>query len=69
MFIKYSGELNRPELRVTLDYREDYDLIKAVYESLFPINPDFTAIDVIRWLDAHPSIRDAAIRVREEREK
>lgn len=69
MFIKYSGELNRPELRVTLDYREDYDLIKAVYEALFPANPDFTAIDVIRWLDAHPSIRDAAIRVREEREK
>lgn len=69
MFIKYAGELNRPELRVTLDYREDYDLIKAAYEALAPANPDFTAVDVIRWLDANPVIRDAAIRVREEREK
>jgi spore coat polysaccharide biosynthesis protein SpsF len=69
IFIKYAGELNRPELRVTLDYREDYDLIKAAYEALSPANPDFTAVEVIRWLDANPDVRDAAIRVREEREK
>lgn len=67
--IKYTGELNRPELRVTLDYREDYELIKAAYEALVPQNPDFTAVDVIRWLDQNPAVRDAAIRVREEREK
>jgi spore coat polysaccharide biosynthesis protein SpsF len=69
LFIKYARELNRPELRVTLDYREDYELIKAAYEALFPQNPDFTALDVIRWLDRNPAVRDAAIRVREEREK
>lgn len=68
-FIKYTGELHRPELRVTLDYREDYELIKSAYEALFPQNPDFTAVDVIRWLDEHPDVRDAAIRVRAEREK
>ncbi len=67
--IKYTGELNRPELRVTLDYREDYELIKAAYEALYPHNPDFTAVDVIRWLDQNHVVRDAAIRVREEREK
>lgn len=65
---QYHGELNRPELRVTLDYREDYELIKAVYEALFPTNPQFSAIDVIRWLDQHPALRDAAITVRKERE-
>ncbi len=68
-FLKYLGELNRPELRVTLDYREDYNLIKAAYEALFPHNPHFTAVDVIRWLDTNPDVRDAAIRVRAEREK
>ena len=67
-FIQYVGELNRPELRVTLDYREDYELIKAAYETLQPKNSYFTALDVIRWLDANPALRDAAIRVREERE-
>ncbi len=68
-FITYTGELNRPELRVTLDYREDYELIKAAYEALYPQNPDFTAADVIRWLDRNPALRDAALRVRAEREK
>ena len=63
-FIKYNGELNRPELKVTLDYSDDYILIKDAYESLFKIKPDFTAIDVIRWLDNHPVLRDAAINCR-----
>jgi spore coat polysaccharide biosynthesis protein SpsF len=63
-FIRYTGELNRPELRVTLDYREDYDLIKAVYEALAPVKPEFGAVDVIGWLDLHTDLRDAAIAVR-----
>lgn len=63
-FIQYTGELNRPDLRVTLDYRADYELIRATYEDLAPQNPDFTAIDVIRWLDTHPQLRDAAIACR-----
>jgi spore coat polysaccharide biosynthesis protein SpsF len=65
LFHAYTGELNRPELRVTLDYREDYELIKAAYEALSPHNPHFCAVDVIRWLDQNPALRDAAIRVRE----
>jgi len=63
-FIQYTGELNRPDLRVTLDYRADYELIRAAYEDLAQKNPDFTAIEVIRWLDAHPQLRDAAIACR-----
>jgi len=63
-FIRYTGELNRPELRVTLDYQEDYELIKAAYEALAPVNPAFGAVDVIRWLDLHTDLRDAAIAVR-----
>lgn len=66
-FVQYTGELNRPDLRVTLDYPEDYALIKAAYEALAPVNPHFGAIEVIRWLDAHPALRDAAIRCREPR--
>lgn len=31
-FIKYKGNLNRPELRVTLDYIEDYNLLKEIVE-------------------------------------
>lgn len=65
IFIEYEGELNRPELRVTLDYPEDYQLMKAVHEDLVGSNPEYSSIDIIRWLDAHPEIRDAAIKCRE----
>lgn len=67
-FIQYTGELNRPELRVTLDYREDYELIKSAYESLARQDSFFGAVDVIRWLDSHPKIRDAAIACRKDRQ-
>lgn len=67
-FIRYTGELNRPELRVTLDYHEDYELIKSAYESLAPKNSLFGAVDIIRWLDSQPTIRDAAIACRENKQ-
>lgn len=67
-FIQYTGELNRSELRVTLDYHEDYELIKAAYESLSQKNSLFGAVDVIRWLDSQPAIRDAAIACRKNRQ-
>ena len=42
--------------RLNLDYNEDYLLIKAVFEALYPNNPDFTMEDIILWLDSHPEI-------------
>jgi spore coat polysaccharide biosynthesis protein SpsF len=43
-------------LRLTLDTAEDYQLIKAVYEGLWPVNPDFSANDVVDYLRAHPGL-------------
>jgi len=68
-FIQYRGELNRPELRLTLDYEEDYELIKAVYEDLNTYTPNFSSIDIIKWLDEHPDLRDKPIKLREELER
>lgn len=61
-FIKYEGSLNRPELRVTLDYMEDYNLIKEIVED-FGIDKlkEYNMEDIINWLDAHPLIRDLVI--------
>src|SRR5262245_57932673 len=42
--------------RVVLDYAEDYEVIRAVYDALFPSNPEFTVRDVVDYLDAHPEI-------------
>ena len=61
-FIKYKGALNRPELRVTLDYMEDYNLIKEIVED-FGIDKlkEYNMEDVINWLDSHTEIRDLVI--------
>ncbi|OHA68534.1 MAG: hypothetical protein A3A27_01735 [Candidatus Wildermuthbacteria bacterium RIFCSPLOWO2_01_FULL_47_18] len=41
-------------IRLTLDYPEDFTLIKNVYEHLYPKNPDFSLQDILRFLEANP---------------
>ncbi len=60
LVVQYAEELNRPELRIELDYREDYELIKAIYAGLAQENPYFSARDIVRWLDEHPQYRAMA---------
>ena len=63
-FIKYIDDRNRPDLRITLDYPQDYELIKHAYEELSCFSKEFGVRDVIHWLDAHPGLRDRSIEVR-----
>lgn len=42
--------------RWTIDYQEDYDFIKAVYEALYPVNPLFTIDDILNLLNNRPDI-------------
>ena len=47
---------HRPELRLTIDYNEDYQLAKSVFEAQ-GIDPLSIGIDeVVRYIDAHPEI-------------
>jgi spore coat polysaccharide biosynthesis protein SpsF len=46
------GDMRWPTLRLTLDTKEDYILIRGVYDALYPTNPDFSAEDVVRYLRA-----------------
>ena len=50
------GAMRRPELRVTLDTKEDYELLNAIFEKLLPQNPDFSAEDVVHLLNVEPSL-------------
>ena len=43
--------------RWTMDYPEDYEFIKAVFNGIYPYKPDFGMYDVFRFLDEHPEIR------------
>ena len=55
---KAPQELCRPELRFTLDYLEDFNLIKLVFENLYPKNSNFSILDVINFLDNNPKIKN-----------
>jgi spore coat polysaccharide biosynthesis protein SpsF len=44
--------------RWVLDYPEDYDFIKAVFEELYPTNPDFEIDDILTLLQQKPSIHE-----------
>ncbi|OGX91939.1 cytidylyltransferase domain-containing protein [Hymenobacter coccineus] len=42
--------------RLTIDYREDYEFIKAVFEALYPANPAFGLDDILALLKQRPDI-------------
>ena len=43
--------------RLTLDYKEDFELIKIVYENLYTKNKNFSAIDIIDFLNENPQFK------------
>ncbi len=43
-------------LRFTLDYFEDYQFIKNIYEELYPKNPDFSLQDILILLKEKPEL-------------
>ena len=44
--------------RWTLDEKNDFDFIKAILESLYPINPYFNMNDVLNFLQNNPGLED-----------
>jgi len=54
--IPAAGIYRRKDIRLTLDTAADYQVIKTVFETLYPMNPAFTAKEVIRFLNAHPEV-------------
>jgi spore coat polysaccharide biosynthesis protein SpsF (cytidylyltransferase family) len=43
-------------MRWTLDYPEDLDFVKQVYEKLLPQNPNFGFLDILKCLRSHPEL-------------
>jgi spore coat polysaccharide biosynthesis protein SpsF len=43
-------------MRLTVDTAEDFALVSAVYEALYPHNPAFTLRDVLDFLDRRPDL-------------
>ncbi len=53
---KIGGVYNWPDLRVTLDERDDWILINEIFERLLPVKEDFTYEDVVDLMRAHPEL-------------
>ncbi len=56
--IKAPQELFTPDIRLTLDYEEDYMVIVKVFEALYPKNPNFRTRDILDYLTRHPEIKN-----------
>lgn len=53
--ITVRDKLNRPDLRLTLDYEEDYELISNIYSHV-PFNTVLNLYEVVDYLDRHPEL-------------
>lgn len=56
MNVSAPPEHTRPKLRLTLDTIEDYQVIRSIFEALYPQKETFDLTDTINYLDAHPDI-------------
>lgn len=45
-------------LRFTIDYEEDYQFIKKVFEELYPQNPKFGLNDILKLIEQKPEIAE-----------
>lgn len=50
--------MRRRDIRLTLDYKEDYELISKVYEKLLPTNDDFSAEDIVALFEREPELME-----------
>jgi len=59
-------DLKFPNLRLMVDESSDFELVKNVFEKLYPYNKEFSTVDVIQFLDSNPRIRDLNKHVRQK---
>lgn len=51
-------ELRHPEIRMTLDYKEDLDFVKEVFNRLYREGSVFSLREIMRLLREHPELKD-----------
>tara|TARA_B100000315_G_scaffold164043_1_gene152636 strand:- start:6772 stop:8535 length:1764 start_codon:yes stop_codon:yes gene_type:complete len=46
------------DLRMTLDYEEDFQFFNSVFEHFYAIKPEFTMSDILAWIAENPAVMD-----------
>ena len=54
------------ELRLTVDTLEDFELVKQIYEALYPVNPEFTLEDIIALFKSRPELQMINYRINQK---
>lgn len=52
----FENPKNLSNIRLTLDTEEDFELIKSIYDALFPSKPIFSWNDVVSFLQSNPHL-------------
>ncbi|MBI3493939.1 MAG: glycosyltransferase family protein [Acidobacteria bacterium] len=60
----YANDVDLSHLRWTVDEPEDFELVRRIYEALYPLNPSFTTKDVLDLLAARPELSELNRRFR-----
>ena len=63
-FISHPSCKGGEDILVMLDYREDYELVRQLYEGLSKRDPFFSATETIAWVRAHPEAHERCKKVR-----
>ncbi len=51
-----NGRDDSMSFRWTLDYPDDYKLIRSLYDALYVQNPEFSYAEIMEYIDAHPDV-------------
>lgn len=63
-WITHAATRGAESLSLTLDYPEDYELIRRCHESLSAVSTTYGAKDIIDWVRAHPELEEPCISAR-----
>ncbi len=56
MNIEAKGRQYRPDLRLVVDHKEDFDLIEKIYKNLYEKKPDFNYDDMLDLFENRPDL-------------
>jgi len=56
--IEAKGRQRRPDLRLVVDYQEDFDLIESIYKELYDKKPDFNYDDILDLFECRSDLAE-----------
>lgn len=61
--------LRKPQLRLTVDYPEDFELVSKIFENLYISGEVFPLKDIVRLLEDTPELLEINSKVKQQRRK